>query len=115
MGQKLMQYTASLEATDAKTFVLKLEKPFGLVLDAIGKISSNVPFMMPKRLAETDPFSQIPEVIGSGPFKFLKDEWVPGSKVVYAKRSEEHTSELQSLLRISYAVLCLKKKNNTQK
>src|SRR3546814_3655741 len=30
-------------------------------------------------------------------------------------RSEEHTSELQSLMRISYAVFCLKKKNNTQK
>src|SRR3546814_3165106 len=29
------------------------------------------------------------------------------------KRSEEHTSELQSLMRISYAVFCLKKKNNT--
>src|SRR3546814_2498553 len=31
-----------------------------------------------------------------------------------AHRSEEHTSELQSLMRISYAVFCLKKKNNTQ-
>src|SRR3546814_1003524 len=30
-------------------------------------------------------------------------------------RSEEHTSELQSLMRISYAVFCLKKKNNTRK
>src|SRR3546814_9626188 len=30
-------------------------------------------------------------------------------------RSDEHTSELQSLMRISYAVLCLKKKNNTKK
>src|SRR3546814_3173147 len=29
-------------------------------------------------------------------------------------RSEEHTSELQSLMRISYAVFCLKKKNNTK-
>ncbi len=85
MGQKLMQYTKSLEAVDAKTFVLVLEKPFGLVLDAIGKISSNVPFMMPKRLAETDPFKQVPEIVGSGPFKFVKEEWVPGSKVVYAK------------------------------
>src|SRR3546814_4191253 len=32
-----------------------------------------------------------------------------------AKRSEEHTSELQSLMRISYAVFCLKKKNNKHK
>src|SRR3546814_10279103 len=31
-----------------------------------------------------------------------------------ALRSEEHTSELQSLMRISYAVFCLKKKNNNQ-
>src|SRR3546814_9983009 len=31
------------------------------------------------------------------------------------KRSEEHTSELQSLMRISYAVFCLKKKNNTNR
>ena len=85
MGQKLMQYTESLTVTDAKTFVMKLQKPYGLVLESIGKISSNVPFMMPKRLAETDPFQQIPEVIGSGPFKFVKEEWVPGSKVVYAK------------------------------
>src|SRR3546814_6801220 len=34
---------------------------------------------------------------------------LPGSK----ERSEEHTSELQSLMRISYAVFCLKKKNKT--
>src|SRR3546814_3125615 len=32
----------------------------------------------------------------------------------YAPRSEEHTSELQSLMRISYAVFCLKTKNRTQ-
>src|SRR3546814_2290229 len=36
---------------------------------------------------------------------------VPGIMVV---RSEEHTSELQSLMRISYAVFCLKKKTNSQ-
>src|SRR3546814_3423220 len=34
-------------------------------------------------------------------------------KMNLPKRSEEHTSELQSLMRISYAVLCLKKKTNT--
>src|SRR3546814_3063275 len=33
--------------------------------------------------------------------------------VTHRGRSEEHTSELQSLMRISYAVFCLKKKNNT--
>src|SRR3546814_6681160 len=33
----------------------------------------------------------------------------------HSKRSEEHTSELQSLMRISYAVFCLKKKNKRRK
>src|SRR3546814_7124892 len=36
------------------------------------------------------------------------------SKPQRYSRSEEHTSELQSLMRISYAVFCLKKKNNTR-
>ena len=53
MGQKLMDFTASLQATDARTITLKLKEPYGLVLESLGKPSSLVPFMMPKRLAET--------------------------------------------------------------
>src|SRR3546814_2134549 len=41
-----------------------------------------------------------------------KGDWVP---LQARERSEEHTSELQSLMRISYAVFCLKKKKNTNK
>ena len=51
MGQKLMEFTASLEASDAKTVTLKLKETYGLVLESIGKPSSYTPFMMPKRLA----------------------------------------------------------------
>ena len=78
MGQKLMDFTASLTAADPKTIVLKLKEPYGLVLDSIGKPSSLVPFMMPKRIAETPPDKAIPEQIGSGPFKFVKEEFQPG-------------------------------------
>ena len=85
MGQKLMDVVASLEATDEKTIVLTLSEPYGLVLESIGKISSNVPFMMPKRLADTDPFEQVAEIVGSGPFMFSQEDWVPGSKVVYLR------------------------------
>ena len=85
MGQQLMGVIEEMKAVNNKTFSMKLTKPYGLVLESIGKISSNVPFMMPKRLAETDPFQQVPEIIGSGPFMFNKDEWVPGSLVVYSK------------------------------
>ena len=85
MGQQMMAVVESMEAVDDLTFTIKLKETWGLVLAALGKMSSNVPFMMPKRLAETDPFEQVPDSIGSGPYVFMKDEWVPGSKVVYTK------------------------------
>jgi peptide/nickel transport system substrate-binding protein len=88
MGQKLMDFTASLEATDAKTITLKLKEPYGLVLESIGKPSSRVAFMMPKRLAETPPDKPIPEQIGSGPFKFVQAEFQPGVKAVYEKNKD---------------------------
>ena len=88
MGQKLMDFTASIEATDARTITLKLKEPYGLVLESIGKPSSLVPFMMPKRIAETPPGKAIPEQIGSGPFKFVQAEFQPGVKAVYEKNQE---------------------------
>jgi peptide/nickel transport system substrate-binding protein len=85
MGQQLFGVIASLTAADDDTIVMTLSEPYGLVLESIGKISSNVPFMMPARVAATDPFEQIDDYTGSGPFVFQKDLWVPGSKVVYTK------------------------------
>jgi peptide/nickel transport system substrate-binding protein len=88
MGQKLMDFTASIEAPDTKTIVLKLKEPYGLVLESIAKPSSYVPFMMPKRLAETPAGQQMAEQIGSGPFKFVKAEFQPGVKAVYEKNAD---------------------------
>src|SRR5437870_3408074 len=87
MGQKMMGSVAGLEAVDAKTFRMKMKEPYGLVLQSLGKPSSNVPFMMPKKTAETDPNTQvkIEDVIGSGPFLFVANEWKPGEKIVYVK------------------------------
>ena len=73
------------KVVDAKTFQIVLKEKFGPLLEAIGKPSVVVPFMMPKRVAETDPFKQIDDYIGSGPFIFKKDEWKPGEKTVYVK------------------------------
>src|SRR5580693_2929103 len=88
MGQKLMDFTASIEAPDAKTIVLKLKEPYGLVLESIAKPSSYVPFMMPKRLADTPVGKQMEEQIGSGPFKFIKAEFQPGVKSIYEKNTD---------------------------
>ncbi len=84
-GQKLMTFVDSITANDAKSFTVKLKEPTGLLIFGLGKPSSNVPFMMPKRVAETDPNTQISDFTGSGPFVFKRDEWKPGDKAVYVK------------------------------
>ena len=88
MGQKLMDFTASIEPIDAKSIALKLKEPYGLVLESIGKPSSYMPFMMPKRMAETPAGQQMKEQIGSGPFKFVQAEFQPGVKAVYEKNTD---------------------------
>ncbi|BAT61302.1 putative binding protein YgiS precursor [Variibacter gotjawalensis] len=85
VGQKLMSFIETMTANDAKTFTVKLKSPTGLLISGFGKPSSNVPFMMPKRVAETDPNTQISDFTGSGPFVFKRDEWKPGDKAVYVK------------------------------
>ncbi len=94
LGRQLMAAMESLEPVDARTFRLKLSRPFGLVLDALGKPSSYVPAMMPERLARTPGNEQVTEVMGSGPFIFRRDLWVSGDTTVldrnpnYVPRSE---------------------------
>ncbi len=85
MGQKLMSYTKALTAVDPKTFTLTLNEPYGLVIESLGKPSSNVPFIMPERVAETPGNTQITDFTGSGPFVFRRDLWRPGEKAVYDK------------------------------
>ncbi len=84
-GQKLGEQVSFYTEIDSRQFSILLRAPFPLLLDAIGKVSSNTPFIMPKRLAETDPFQQVTEVVGSGPFRFIPADWVPGSKAVFAR------------------------------
>lgn len=85
MGQKLLEFTQTLEAVDDRSFRLVLKEPVGIVIEALAKADSNVPFMMPERVAATEPSAQITDPVGSGPFRMVRDEWVPGSKVVYVR------------------------------
>jgi peptide/nickel transport system substrate-binding protein len=88
LGQTMMSFVSSIDVVDTKTFAIRLKEPTGLVLIGLGKPSSNVPFMMPKRVAETDPNTQISDFTGSGPFIFQRDEWKPGDKTVYVKNQK---------------------------
>jgi len=87
-GRVMMQHVESIEAVSDKELVITLAKPFGHVLELLAKPSPVPAFMMPKRLAETQAGQQVSEMIGSGPFKFLENEFRPGDQAVYAKNED---------------------------
>ena len=84
-GGALMERTDELSADGDKVIVFRLKTPFPLLPNALGKTQPFMPAIMPERLAKTDPFKQVTEMVGSGPFRFKADERVPGAKVVYER------------------------------
>jgi peptide/nickel transport system substrate-binding protein len=84
-GQALLAATEELSAPDDKTIRFRLRRPFPLLPEALGKLPPLLPVMMPERLAETDPFTQVTEMVGSGPFRFLPDERISGARVAYER------------------------------
>ena len=84
-GQLLAAAVDSYKVVDDRSFEIRLKRPFPLLVTALGKPDSRVPFMMPERLTKTPPDKGIPEIIGSGPYKFVAGEYVSGSRAVYEK------------------------------
>jgi peptide/nickel transport system substrate-binding protein len=73
-----------LSAPNDRTLVWRLNKPLPLLPHFLSKVQPQ-PVMMPERLAQTDPFKQIPEAIGCGPFRFEAGEYVSGHQAVFSK------------------------------
>ena len=78
VGATIAARVDALEAPDDRTILWRLNKPLPHLPKALSKFQTAA-VMMPVRLAATDPFKQIPEAIGSGPFRFLAKEQVIGS------------------------------------
>ncbi|MGL4285204.1 MAG: ABC transporter substrate-binding protein [Phreatobacter sp.] len=87
LGGLMMKATAALEPVDAGTFRLRLAEPFGLVLQALAKPGAMVPMIMPLRLAETPPNRPITEPVGSGPYRFVADEYRAGDRIVLMRHA----------------------------
>ena len=85
LGLRLKRQLNAIERVDDRKFRIQLEKPFPLMLFALGKNGTNVPVIMPERIANGDPFKGITEYIGSGPMSFKRDEWLVGSKAVFER------------------------------
>src|SRR5579872_1286559 len=84
-GQLLAAAVDSYAAPDDRTIQVKLTKPFPLLDTALGKADSSVPFIMPERLAMTAEDKPVTEMVGSGPYRFIANEYVNGSRVVYER------------------------------
>ena len=85
MGQALMARTDELGAPSDKSIRFRLKRPFPLLPEALAEPDCSI---MPERLADTNAFEQVKEAIGSGPFKFLASERVPGQRAVFEKNPE---------------------------
>ncbi|HET6238364.1 MAG TPA: ABC transporter substrate-binding protein [Acetobacteraceae bacterium] len=84
-GQALMAATDEISAPDDTSIRFRLKKPFPLLPAALSKFTTVIPVIMPERLAKTDAFTQVTEMVGSGPYRFMASERNVGNQVVYEK------------------------------
>jgi peptide/nickel transport system substrate-binding protein len=84
-GQSLLAVTDELSAPDDRTIVFRLKKPFPHLAQTLAGSTADMPCIMPERLAMTDPYKQVTEMVGSGPFRFLPEEHVVGSRAAYER------------------------------
>ena len=80
-GRRLFAVLDGMDDLGTEGFRIRLKRPFGRMLDALGKTGMRVPFIMPARIASVSADQRITEAVGSGPFIFKADEWragVPG-------------------------------------
>jgi peptide/nickel transport system substrate-binding protein len=84
-GTELLAVTDELSAPTDRTIRFRLKQPFPLLPRALGKVTAAMPAIMPERLASLDPARPVPEMIGSGPYRFLANERISGARVAYAR------------------------------
>src|ERR1700732_3240024 len=69
LGQALAVAVDEMKGGDDKSFTIRLKEPFPLLIEGLAKVSSLVPFIMPERLAQTDPYQTVTQMGGSGPLQ----------------------------------------------
>jgi len=87
-GRAMVAAGAQWRAVDKMTFTLAMKDPFGQVLEALSKSTSLPAVIMPERVIKAAGSGPVNEVVGSGPYKFKRDEWVSGSKVVFVRNTQ---------------------------
>jgi len=85
LGQTMMTVTEEIRLTSDREFEIRLRRPFPLMLESLGKLSTQALFIVPERVGNSDPQVPNTETIGSGPFRFVRNDWVPGSMAVFER------------------------------
>ena len=97
LGQRLGVLLDEMRAETETRFTIRLKRPWAGLAWALGKPSANMCAIMPERVAQTDPFTQITDTTGSGPYSFRRDLFRPGDIAVYERfagyRSREEPSD----------------------
>jgi len=88
LGRTLEPFVASVDRVDDKTFTISMKEPFGFPNFTLSGVNVAAGIMREKE-ASIDPATPVTETIGSGPFRFVREEWQPGAKVVYAKNPDD--------------------------
>ena len=88
MGQKLALAVDELSALDDRRLRFRLKRRFPMLLRALAQVSNGPCFIMPERHAQTDPYQQIRDATGSGPFRFVAGEFNSGSLAVYERNPD---------------------------
>lgn len=84
-AQALTAALEDLSAPDERTIVFRLSRPLPILPDMLGKMAAYWPAILPERLALTDPFQPLSEIIGSGPYRYVGAERIPGALNVYER------------------------------
>jgi len=88
VGSRLGDSLASLDILDDRSFTMVLKRPFGLMTYALGSAVGQIPAIMREEDAATDPGRPITTTVGSGPFRFVRDQWMAGQRVVYERNPD---------------------------
>src|SRR3546814_7490564 len=108
VGFRATSGTVIAKSGDLAALLTNLEDGDVLFIDEIHRLSPAVEEILYPAMEDR----ALDIMIGEGPS--ARSVRIDLPKFTLVGRSEEHTSELQSLMRISYAVFCLKKNNNTK-
>ncbi len=84
-GRAMMGFVAEISSPSDRVVIVRMNQPYRLLPHLLGKIAPSMACIMPERLASQPANKPVSEIVGSGPFRFVASERVPGSRAVFER------------------------------